>query len=218
MEAMSRNPGAAESYFDPHKNDNLDCFLKERDWPGGNVESEMPDDLVKSSARASFADALEAASTGRLPDAPLHKEIPAHHSAVQADIFEKTINYYGEQSKDQQDALPAAIRQSMSHMIGDYASDVHQILGKDLNGFTEFNHLDIDRESLTRVMRGAAEDPKAFQTMHQSQSAVIAEGLQHFGKGSFEHPDPELHAWVKQSSSVLGYMDGVRGDVIYDMG
>ncbi|MEV7500422.1 hypothetical protein [Streptomyces sp. NPDC093018] len=44
MKAMSRNPQAAESYFDPHKNDNLDYFLKERDWPGSNVESQMPDD------------------------------------------------------------------------------------------------------------------------------------------------------------------------------
>ncbi|MFH8776225.1 DUF6571 family protein [Streptomyces sp. NPDC017958] len=218
MKAMSRNPQAAESYFDPHQNDNLDYFLKERDWPGSDVEGEMPDDLVKTSARSSFGDALEAAATGRLPGTPLHKEIPALHSAVQADIFEQTVNYYGEQSKGQQDALPAALRHSMGDMVGDYASDVHQILGKDLNGSSEFNHLDIDRESLTRVMRGAAEDPKAFQTMHQSQSAVIAEGLQHFGKDSFEHPDPELRAWVKQSSSVLGYMDGVRGDVIYDMG
>ncbi|MFJ9821456.1 DUF6571 family protein [Streptomyces sp. NPDC101151] len=218
MKAMSRNPEAAESYFDPHKNDNLDYFLKGRHWPGSNVESEMPDDLVKTSARASFGDALEAAATGRQPGTPLHAQIPVHHSAAQADIFEKSVNYYGEQSKGQQDALPAALRHPMGDMIGDYASDVHDILGKDLNGSSQFNHLDIQREALTRVMRGAAEDPKAFQTMHQSQSAVIAEGLRHFGKGSFEHSDPALHAWVKQSSSVLGYMDGIRGDVIYDMG
>ncbi|CAL2070535.1 conserved protein of unknown function [Streptomyces murinus] len=218
MKAMSRNPQAAESYFDPHKNDNLDYFLKERDWPGSNVESQMPDDLAKTSARHYFGDALEAAATGREPDSPLHKQIPALHTAAQADIFDKTINYYGDQSKGQQDALPAVLRGAMGHMIGDYASDVHDILGKNLNGPTQFNHLDISREALTRVMRGAAEDPDAFTSMHQSQTTVIAHGLQQFGKESFEHPDPALRDWIKQSSSVLGYMDGVRGDVIYDLG
>ncbi|MEU6866287.1 hypothetical protein ABZ924_24015 [Streptomyces sp. NPDC046876] len=30
--------------------------------------------------------------------------------------------------------------------------------------------------------------------------------------------DPELRAWIKQFSAVLGHIDGVRGDAIYDLG
>lgn len=37
--------------------------------------------------------------------------------------------------------MPAPLRHSMGNMIGDYASDVHQILGKNLEAPTEFSHL-----------------------------------------------------------------------------
>ncbi|MEU9182813.1 hypothetical protein AB0C90_39740 [Streptomyces sp. NPDC048550] len=46
--------------------------------------------------------------------------------------------------------------------IGHAAHGVHQILGKNIDGHTTFNDLDIDRGDLTRVIRGVAEDPKAF--------------------------------------------------------
>ncbi|WP_331738116.1 hypothetical protein [Streptomyces sp. NBC_00069] len=100
----------------------------------------------------------------------------------------------------------------------DFASDVHQILGKNMDGHTTFNDLDIDRGDLTRVIRGVAEDPKAFGVIHHSQSVVIADGLNSFPEDSNRRQDPQLRAWVKQSASVLGHLDGVRGDVIYDLG
>ncbi len=100
----------------------------------------------------------------------------------------------------------------------DFASDVHQILGKNIDGHTTFNDLDIDRGDLTRVIRGVAEDPKAFGVIHHSQSVVIADGLNSFPEDSNRRQDPQLRAWVKQSASVLGHLDGVRGDVIYDLG
>ncbi|MFJ6054649.1 hypothetical protein [Streptomyces sp. NPDC092307] len=68
------------------------------------------------------------------------------------------------------------MRTSMGNMIGDHASDVHQILGKNMDGPTDFNNLTIERGDLTRLMRRVAEDPKAFGVMHHSQSVVIAEG------------------------------------------
>lgn len=110
------------------------------------------------------------------------------------------------------------MRMAMGEMIGDYSSDVHQILGKDLDGPTDFNQLDIDRGDLTRIIRSTAEDPQAFGIIHASQTAVIADGLDRFPADSYRREDPELHAWVKQSSGVLGHLDGVRGDVIFDLG
>ncbi|WP_307570972.1 hypothetical protein [Streptomyces sp. DSM 41269] len=37
----------------------------------------------------------------------------------------------------------------MADMIADYGSDVHQILGKEMDGATDFNQLEIDRGDLT---------------------------------------------------------------------
>lgn len=219
MKAFSRNPEASNAYFDPAKNDNLDYFLKDRDWPGAGVENKMPDDLVKTSARAQFGAALEAASTGREPSAPLNPA-PAAHTPAGAAIFEKTVEYYGEQTKGQQDNMPAPLRSSMGRMIGDYASDVHQILGKDLTNPSDFSHLDIEREHLTRVIRATSNDPQAFGVIRNSQLEVIAHGMQGYPADAFRHGDDSspLRAWVTQSSSVLGHLDGVRGDVIYDLG
>ncbi|MEK8143167.1 hypothetical protein NKH18_15995 [Streptomyces sp. M10(2022)] len=69
MNAMSRNPSAATGYFDPNTTDNLKYFLEDRDWPGGAVEDEMPDELKQTSARTEFGATLEAAATGREPAA-----------------------------------------------------------------------------------------------------------------------------------------------------
>ncbi|MDQ0984875.1 DUF6571 family protein [Streptomyces sp. V2I9] len=114
--------------------------------------------------------------------------------------------------------MPLSMRTSVGNMLGDYASDVHQILGKKMDGPTDFNNLEADRGDLLRIVRGVAEDPKAFGVIHHSQTVVIAEGMNGYPAESFRSEDQELHAWVKQSASVLGHLDGVRGDVIYDLG
>ncbi|MFB6999335.1 DUF6571 family protein [Streptomyces virginiae] len=218
MNAMSRNPSASTHYFDPNTTDNLKYFLEDRKWPGGEVEFKMPEETQRTSARTEFGAALEAAATGRDPGSPLHG-VPAHHDGAQAAIFERIAKEYtGEQTYGTQSSVPLAMRTSMGNMIGDYASDVHQILGKNMDGPTDFNNLTIERGDLTRLMRGVAEDPKAFGVMHHSQSVVIAEGLNGFPPDSYRKEDPEMRAWVKQSASVLGHLDGVRGDVIYDLG
>ncbi|WP_327283542.1 DUF6571 family protein [Streptomyces sp. NBC_01205] len=221
MKAFSRNPEASTAYFDPAKSDNLDYFLKDRDWPGASVESKMPDDLVKTSARSQFGAALEAASTGREPNSPLHG-VPARHDGAESAIFDRTIEYYGEQTKGVQSNMPAPLRHSMGNMIGDYASDVHQILGKNLEAPTEFSHLllSLTREDLTRVIRATSDDPQAFATIRNAELEVINQKMHDFPAEAFRHGDDksELRSWVRESSSVLGYLDGVRGDVIYDLG
>ncbi|MFD5322589.1 DUF6571 family protein [Streptomyces sp. NPDC127092] len=218
MNAMSRNPSAATSYFDPHTTDNLKYFLDDRKWPGGDVEFKMPEETQRTSARTEFGAALEAAATGRQPGSPLNG-VENRHDGAQAAIFERIAKEYtGDETYGTQSSVPVSMRTSMGNMIGDYASDVHQILGKKMDGPTDFNNLTIERGDLARLMRGVAEDPKAFGVMHHSQSVVIAEGLNGFPPESFRKEDPELRAWVKQSASVLGHLDAVRGDVIYDLG
>lgn len=218
LNAMSRNPSASTHYFDPNTTDNLKYFMEDRDWPGAAVEDEMPDELKQTSARTEFGAALEAGATGREPGSPLHG-VRAHHDDAEAAIFERVLKEYsGEDAPKNQSSVPLSMRTSVGNMLGDYASDVHQILGKNMDGPTEFNNLEIERGDLLRIVRGAAEDPKAFGVIHHSQSVVIAEGMSGYPADSFRQEDPELRAWVKQSASVLGHLDGVRGDVIYDLG
>ncbi|MCX5151776.1 hypothetical protein OHB36_34355 [Streptomyces sp. NBC_00320] len=217
MNAMSRNPSAATHYFDPNTTDNLKYFLEDRHWPGGDVQDKMPEDLQRTSARAEFAAAVDAAATGRQPGGPLHP-VGTHHDGAETEIFERMIDEYAEDTKKNQSAVPVTMRMAMGEMIGDYGSDVHQILGKNMDGHTDFNDLDIDRGALTRIIRSTAEDPQAFGVIHASQTAVIAHGLDRFPPDSYRKEDPELRAWVKQSSEVLGHLDGTRGDVIYDLG
>ncbi|MEU0629757.1 DUF6571 family protein [Streptomyces sp. NPDC005989] len=218
LNAMSRNPSASTHYFDPNTTDNLKYFLEDRDWPGADVQDKMPDDTQRTSARAEFGAALEAAATGREPGSPLHGA-GAHHDGAETAIFERIVKEYsGEDAPKNQSSVPLPMRTSMGNMIGDYASDVHQILGKNMDGPTDYNSLEIERGDLLRIMRGVAEDPKAFGVMHHSQSVVIAEGMNEYPADSFRKEDEGLRAWVKQSASVLGHLDGVRGDVIYDLG
>jgi hypothetical protein len=217
LNAMSRNPSAATHYFDPNATDNLDYFLKDRDWPGGDVESKMPAELQYTSARAELGAALESAATGREPGTSLHP-VGTHHDGAETEIFDRVVSEYAEATRKDQSAVPLPMRVPMGDMIADYSSDVHQILGKNMDGPTDFNNLDIDRGDLTRIIRSTAEDPNAFAVIHNAQSTVIADGLDRFPADSYREEDPELRAWVKQSSAVLGHLDGVRGDIIYDLG
>ncbi|MGW4252024.1 DUF6571 family protein [Streptomyces californicus] len=217
LNAMSRNPSAATHCFDPNATDNLAYFLEDRKWPGGAVESEMPDEKQYTSARAELGLALEAASTGRAPGSDMHR-VPAHHDVAETTIFEQVMSEYTTELRKDQTAVPVSMRLPMADMIADYGSDVHQILGKEMDGATDFNQLEIDRGDLTRIIRATAEDPQAYKMIHASQSMVISEGLSHFPAESFREEDQELRAWVQQSANVLGHLDGVRGDVISDLG
>ncbi|MFJ6883477.1 DUF6571 family protein [Streptomyces californicus] len=217
LNAMSRNPSAATHYFDPNATDNLAYYLEDRKWPGGAVESEMPDEKQYTSAHAELVLALEAASTGRAPGSDMHR-VPAHHDVAETAIFERVMSEYTTELRKDQTAVPVSMRLPMADMIADYGSDVHQILGKEMDGATDFNQLEIDRGDLTRIIRATAEDPQAYKMIHASQSMVISEGLSHFSAESFREEDQKLRAWVQQSANVLGHLDGVRGDVISDLG
>ncbi|MFF8743062.1 hypothetical protein [Streptomyces californicus] len=144
--------------------------------------------------------------------------VPAHHDVAETAIFERVMSEYTTELRKDQTAVPVSMRLPMADMIADYGSDVHQILGKEMDGATDFNQLEIDRGDLTRIIRATAEDPQAYKMIHASQSMVISEGLSHFPAESFREEDQKLRAWVQQSANVLGHLDGVRGDVISDLG
>ncbi|MYQ98544.1 MULTISPECIES: DUF6571 family protein [unclassified Streptomyces] len=222
MKAMSRNPAAAESYFDPRQNDNLHYFLKDRDWPGGDVENKMPQDLIDSSARHYFGDALEAASTGHPPGVRT-PEIPAHHDPAQAAIFSGVVTAYGHGiAGDPVGGMPAGLRHSMGGMLSDYIGDVHEILGQERDTPTDYSGLTIQNKDLVPVMRAMAEDGHAFAQVHDAETSYVAQELDKYDGQAFVDKNApgadKLQAFVGQSNSALGQMDAVRADVIYQMG
>ncbi|MFG3396724.1 DUF6571 family protein [Streptomyces parvus] len=217
LNAMSRNPSASTHYFDPNTTDNLKYFLEDRKWPGGEVENKMPVEKQYTSARAELGLALEAAATGRAPGSDLHPA-PAHHDEAETAIFERVMGEYTKALPLDQSAIPVTMRLPIADMIADYGSDVHQILGKEMDDATDFNKLEIDRGDLTRIIRATVEDPNAYKIIHASQTVVIGEKLEGFPAESFRQADHKLRAWVQESANVLGHLDGVRDDVIYDLG
>lgn len=222
MEAYSRAPDAAEDYFDPSKSDNLKYFLKERDWPGGDVENKMPQDLIDTSARHYFGDALEAASTGHAPGIDTPK-IPAEHNPVQAAIFQDTVETYGRGiADDPQGGMPAGLRGAMGGMMSDYIGDVHQILGQERDLSTDLSGLTLSNRDLIPAMRAMAEDGHAFGQVHDAETTYAAQALDKYDGSAFvDDKDPDaknLKAFVGQSNMALGQMDAVKADVIYQMG
>ncbi|PZH15841.1 hypothetical protein C1I97_07505 [Streptomyces sp. NTH33] len=222
MQAMSRNPNAAESYFDPNKNDNLDYFLKKRDWPGGDVENKMPQELIDTSARHYFGDALEAAATGHKPGIDTPK-IPARHDPTQAAIFSDVVKAYGKNIVgDPQGGMPAGLRGAMGGMFSDYIGDIHQLLGQERNEPTDFSGLTVKKEDLIPAIRAMAEDGNAFGKMHDAETSYVSQELGKYDIQAFVDADAigadKLQAFVGQSNMTLGQMDAVRADVIYQMG
>ncbi|MEU8763944.1 DUF6571 family protein [Streptomyces sp. NPDC048659] len=217
LNAMSRNPDAATHYFDPNTTDNLKYFLEDRKWPGADVQDKMPEDTQRSSARAEFAAAVDAAATGRPPGTDM-SPVGTRHDGAQSAIFERMLAEYAEDTRKNPSAVPVSLRMAMGEMIGSYGSDVNEILGKNMDNPTAFNDLTVSRGDLIRIIRSVSEDPQAFGAIHASQTAVVAEGLDRFPVESYRTEDPVMRSWVAQSSSVLGTLDGVRGDVIFDLG
>ncbi|RDG38595.1 hypothetical protein DVH02_08400 [Streptomyces corynorhini] len=221
MQAFSRSPEAAEAFFDPKKSDNLQYFLKDRDWPGSSVENDMPQETIETSARHYFGQALEAAATGHEANAG-PQEIPARHSATQAAIFTDVVKQYGADIAGDPQGMPAGLRSGVGAMFADYAGDIHQILGKSVNTNTEFSHLEIGRNDLIPAMRAVAEDPTAFGRIHDALTTYIATGIDDHPAEDFVTKDSKssnkLAAFANQSASTMGHLDELRADVIHKIG
>ncbi|ARF74029.1 hypothetical protein B7C62_18595 [Kitasatospora albolonga] len=223
MEAFTRNPEAAEAFFDPSKNDNLDYFLDKREWPGGEVENKMPEDAIARSARRSFGEALEAAVTGNPPGETLR--IPAEHSEAQSAIFQNTVEAYGRGIVgDPAGEMPAGLRRPMAGMFADFAGDVHELLGKKQNLPSSISGLTIDPKDMVPTLRAVAEDGNAFGRVQDALVTYTAQRVDTYDGSAFLHdggegsPSRDLAAFVQQSNQAVGHMDAIRADVIYQAG
>lgn len=232
LKAMSRNPDAATSYLDPDGGhpDRLEYLLDDRDWPnidireqtlGGDFTGEGEADATNT--RAGLGLAIEAATRGDEPGSPIDR---GEHTEAQARILRDTVHRLDD-GGPQNESIHATMRQPLANALADYTTDTHTILvnvdsdykreaGEGHDGvFTddEGAHAAPNSYALTRVMRGIAEDPEAYGTMHRAETAFISEQMDAL---PHDATADDTRDSIRKGSSALGAYDAIRDDVTYD--
>ncbi|MBD0692730.1 DUF6571 family protein [Streptomyces sp. CBMA123] len=220
LAVMGREPDAATAYLDPNSgggNQHLHYLLKDRKWPDGWVANpyagvvKMPDPLSQSGLGA----ALEAATTGQPAGAP-HT---GHHTEAQARIMHDTVTTLDEGQGGNK--VNANLRQPLANALADYTNDSHEIFNgrnsqyadhgsavwTDANGTV---HMGVGEDSLVRVMRGLSDNPDAYATLHQAESAKIAQELSSLGPNASQN---DIQDVMNKGAASLGVYDAVRADV-----
>ncbi|WP_139140933.1 DUF6571 family protein [Streptomyces oceani] len=229
LNAMSRNPEAATQYLDPSSKqgaDRLDYLQNERDWKqidrldvsdnGKSGPAIARQDAVGNYARQGLGNALEAAMTGHVPGTPAPDTIPKHNDS-QVAILEEVVTTYSEKARVDQSAIPDNLRENMAAALAYYPTDVYEILGKDGMEKSQENEVSIDREVMTRFIRGVGEDEGAMKVVQDSQSIEVAKNLDRLSRDDFSQGSDLAFGTLKEGGQVLGTLDGVRVDVLDDM-
>ncbi|MDX3225615.1 hypothetical protein [Streptomyces sp. ME19-01-6] len=220
---MGRQPDVATSFLDPGtdgKADNLTYLLKDREWPkqstahaGGVFNMDLP------GSRLGLGAALEAGATGNVPGTDYKL---GYHTDAEARIMRDTIKILDE-GRHGADLHPN-LRSSMAGMLVDYTPETHEILTRtgmymDKDGVWNDGtsdpkdaHMSVSRESLTRIMRGVAEDGQAFREMYDAESFYSAGTL---SQTDFNNPNDRAAA-IEGASSVFGFYDGLSSDIARD--
>ncbi|MER7795286.1 DUF6571 family protein [Streptomyces sp. NPDC097640] len=219
---MSQQPNVATSFLDPGadgKNDHLKYLLKDRDWPTTATPSSISvhtSDLPFN--RVGFGAALEAAATGDVPGAD---HVLGYHTEAESRVMHDTITILDDGRKGTH--IPDNLRTNLGRMLVDYTPETHEILtgtgpymdkdgvwhdgtgGKD-------SHMSVPKESLTRIMRGVADDGKAFGEMFEAERFYAAGTL---SQTDFANPN-ERAAAIEGASHAFGFYDGISSDIARD--
>lgn len=225
---MSDDPDTATAYLDPGDdggNKRLEYLLNKRDWPDlevrevyrGQEPTGNIDHIDASNTRVGLGSILEAATTGEEAGPP--------HTAGEARIMRDTVTLLD--TPPGHEEIKPNLRQPLANCLADYTNDTHEILsglqdtytddaprqgGAGVFGSDENAHMTPDSDKLIRMMRGIAEDPEAYGTMHKAETAYIAKQLEDTGGDTADSiRDP-----ARKGGSALGAYDAVREDVIYD--
>ncbi|MFK4272331.1 hypothetical protein [Streptomyces milbemycinicus] len=219
---MSQQPNVATSFLDPGadgKNDHLQYLLKDRHWP----TTSMPNSIGVSHMdlpgnRMGFGAALEAAATGNVPGSD---HTLGYHTEAESRVMHDTIKILDDGRKGTD--VPYNLRSNLGRMLVDYTPETHEILSgtgpyMDKDGVWHDGtggkdaHMSVPKESLTRIMRGVAEDGKAFGEMFDAEKFYSAGTL---SQTNFSDPN-ERAAAIEGASHVFGFYDGINSDIVRD--
>ncbi|MGY0057979.1 hypothetical protein ACWY4P_15710 [Streptomyces sp. LZ34] len=220
---MSQQPNVATSFLDPGtdgKNDHLKYLLKDRHWPTMDSASMIGVHTMDLPGnRLGFGAALEAAATGNVPGAD---HTLGYHTDAESRVMYNTIKILDDGRNGAH--IPDNLRANLGRMLVDYTPETHEILTgtgpyMDKNGVwndgtsdPKDSHMSVPKESLTRIMRGVAEDGKAFGEMYDAERFYAAGTL---SKTDFNDPNNRAAA-IEGASHVFGFYDGISSDIVRD--
>lgn len=235
LKVMSHDPETATGYLDPgtdggdaarRTNDRLHYlldrdtdFVKETTWHG-NVEVNAGT-AEESDAKRGLGAAIEAATTGRVPGSLAQSD--GTHTAEQTRIMQDTMSLLDRGANG--DSVPENLQSSLAHSLSDYASDTHNILtedarydynmGGDVRVDEDGGHLNVSKDSLTRILRGASDSEQNFALLYEAERAQSAEAL-----GSApESPGRGTENWdirARDAGMGIGTFNAIGSDVILD--
>ncbi|MFI6055935.1 hypothetical protein ACIBCO_38410 [Streptomyces violascens] len=220
---MSEDPKTSTEYLDPAHNDNLKYLLHGRDWdivvdhyaaPPGGTTMGMPVMAEDGDARKGLGAALEAGATGHVP--LKHGEDPwpeVQHNEAQTRIMQGAIeNFKPSQGNDA--PVPGNLRQPMADALAEYTTDTHHILTgieSETSADDKSAHLNVSQKDLVQVMRGLAEDPDAYGTLHKAEARFINNDLNRIPEGT---AGANRHGQMDGYGAALGTYTAIREDVI----
>ncbi|MGW3385951.1 hypothetical protein [Streptomyces cinereoruber] len=222
---MSKNPEAATSFFDPQGNgpagdhvgnDHLKYLLgsgdDSRDWPKNVITGYGVSTFDDYTSKIGLGAALEAATTGREPNAP--GAAFDHHSEAQARVMQETITILDKDGKG--DTVDQNLKVPLGRALADYTVDTHAIFsgtessspegGSGINANGDDSSITNSKHSLLRVMRGVSDG--AYGTTPDGEPVLVYDMLYENQKlYSAEYLDTARDAQGGQQSNVVGDWD-----------
>ncbi|MFC9858581.1 MULTISPECIES: hypothetical protein [unclassified Streptomyces] len=235
LQVMGRDPVASTGYLDPgaggadaeHRPNDRLKYLMDRDtdivnnmgWRG-NIEYTASDSR-DGDDRAGLGAAIEAASTGSPAGSDSGRD--GTHTVEQTRVMQDTINLLDR--GDGAESVPHNMQTPLARAMADYAPDTHNTFAQEANHDWESGgdvrtdkdgaHLNVGQDSLTRMLRGVAEDPKDFAMLYEAERAQAADGL---GRAP-DSPGHGTENWdvpARRTATGLGAFNAIGADITLD--
>lgn len=229
---MSRDPDTATAFFDASgngtgadhvTNDHLKYLLGDGDgsrhWPKNHVATPYSVMTMEHPTnRVGLGQALEAATTGHPPLGPGESGgPPGYHTPAQARVMQNMINILDDGAGG--DEIPRNLQKNIGRALADYVVDNDGILGESAQyGNTmgkdgvlprgDEASINVSKQSLMRVMRGASEDHETAALLYDAQRLY---SLDQLGKTEGDWGNSGAHF-----GRVIGSMDAIGSDIILD--
>ncbi|MEU8974744.1 DUF6571 family protein [Streptomyces monashensis] len=229
LAVMSQNPDAATHFLDPAGNgsgadhvgnDHLNYLLDSRQWPKHVLDGVGYSETDESLSHTGLGAALEAATTGQAPGG-YHSV--GQHTEPQARILQHTIDTLN--SVNQAKKLPTNLTLPLAHILTAYTPDTHEINAQSDSRFElppgstgstwsdkDGAHITVARDSLTKLMRGIANDPTAFGHVYAAEQHHAHDLLAALPQDASK---TVISNRITDCSRAMGAYDGVRADIIF---
>ncbi|MET9097670.1 hypothetical protein [Streptomyces antibioticus] len=154
--------------------------------------------------------------------------VPGEHSLRQAQAMKDVLVAVGERLDDKGGRLDPDLSVPLAVALADYAADTDKLFGigdadhvshalpsepawQDADGV----HMSVPREQLLRTVRDLSQEPAAYVALRTAATRHAAEGLAAVKPGT---TGAQLTVPPARNSRTLGSLDGVRADVLRDLG